>query len=227
MNHTREDRRYEMEIDTKRLLRAVWKKSVLIVVVALMCAALAFLGTFYLVTPLYQSSAMFYVNNNSFSVGSTTFSIDSSDISAAKSLVDSYIVILKTRESLNDVIDHAGVNRDYDDLKNMITAASVNATEIFEVVVSSPDPLEAKKIADAIAEVLPKRIGNIIEGTSAKVVDSAVVATRPSSPSYVTNTFVWFAIGFIVCACMIIVREFFDITIGAEEESEGYGAENH
>ena len=157
-----------MEIDTQRLIGAVWNKAWLVTLVAVVCAILSFPGTFYFITPQYQSSAMFYVNNSSVSVGDATFSIDSGDISAAKSLVDSYIVILRTRESLNDVIDYAGVNRTYSELRSMISAASVNSTEIFEVVVTSPDPHEAQKIASAIAYILPKRISSIIEGTSAQ-----------------------------------------------------------
>ena len=218
MNNAREERKSEMEIDVKRLVKAVWKKSLLIGFAAILCAVLTFLGTVYLVTPLYQSSAMFYVNNTSLSVGDATFSIESGDISAAKSLVNSYIVILQTRESLNDVIDYAGVNRTYAELSDMITAASVNSTEIFEVVVSSPDPNEAEKIASAIAYILPKRISSIIEGTSAKVVDSAVVASRPSSPNYFVNTVIGFLVGLVVMVCVIVLREFFDIRIRTEED---------
>ena len=218
MDENKVERKAEMEIDIQRLVRAVWNKSWLVTLVAVLCAVLSFLGTFYFVTPQYQSSAMFYVNNNSLSVGEATFSIDSGDISAAKSLVASYIVILQTRESLNDVIDYAGVDLTYKELKKMITAASVNSTEIFEVVVTSPDPYEAEKIANAIAYILPKRISSIIEGTSAKVVDAAVVATKPSSPSYTLNTLVGFVVGLALSVTVILLTEFFDITIRTEED---------
>ena len=217
MNENRTDKK-EMEIDVQRLISAVWKKAWLIVLIAVLCAILSFFGTRFFITPQYQSSAMFYVNNNSLSVGDATFSIDSGDISAAKSLVDSYIVILKTRESLNDVIDYAGVDRTFSELRSMITAASVNSTEIFEVVVTSPDPVEAQKIANAVAYILPKRISSIIEGTSAKVVDAAVVPVKPSSPSYVMNTFVGFVVGFALCVVTILLKEFFDISIRTEDD---------
>lgn len=218
MDESKKEKRSEMEIDIQRVLKAVWKKFWVVVVASALGAVLAFLGTFYLITPQYQSSAMFYVNNSAISVGDTAFSIESGDISAAKSLVDSYIVILKTRESLNSVIDYAGVERTYSELKNMISAASVNSTEIFEVVVTSPDPNEAEKIANAIAHILPKRISSIIEGTSAKVVDSAVVPVHPSSPSFMVNTVVGFVIGFILSVGAIVLFEVFDVTIRSEED---------
>lgn len=218
MNEQHMEQKPEMEVDVQRLISALWNKKWLIVGVAVVCAIIFFLGTFYLVTPQYQSSAMFYVNNSDVSLGDATFSIDSGDISAAKSLVNSYIVILQTRESINDVIDYAGVDRTYSQVRNMISAASVNSTEIFQVVVTSPDPEEAERIANAIAYILPKRISSIIEGSSAKVVDTAVVPTAPSSPSYSQNTLIGFVIGFVLMACIIVLQEIFDITIRAEDD---------
>ncbi len=206
-----------IQIDVRRLLNAVISRWWLVAVSAVLCAVLFFVGTFYLVTPQYTSSALFYVNNN-LSIGDTAFSITSGDLSAAKSLVNSYIVILKTRTSLNEVIDYSGVKRTCGELQSMISAASVNSTEVFEVMVKSPDPQEAEKIANAIAYILPKRISSIVEGTSAKVVDYAVVPSAPSSPSYPKKTLLGFAVGFFLSVAYLVIRELFDVTIRSEED---------
>lgn len=209
----------EIEVDLQRLLRALMRKSWLIGLVAILCAVGMFLGTFFFITPEYQATTMIYVNNNSFSLGDVSLnSITSSDISASRGLVKSYIVILKSRETLNDVIDYAGVNRTYSQVKGMISASSVDSTEIFEVVVTSTDPKEAEKIADAIAYVLPKRIASIIDGTSANIVDSAVLPSAPSSPNYTKNTMLGFVVGMVLTAALIIIRELMDITIYTEED---------
>ena len=208
----------EFEIDVRRVMDAVVHRAWIIGVVAVLCAVLVFIGTFLFVTPLYESSAVFYVNNNALSVGDASFSLTTGDISAAKSLVDSYIVILNTRTTLNDVIDYADVDRSYEELKGMISAAAVNDTEIFEIVITSADPFEAERIANAIAYILPKRISSIIDGTSAKIVDSAVVASRPSAPNYVTNTLIGFVVGLILTIVAIVLREIFDISIRTEED---------
>ena len=208
----------ELDIDLQRLVTALLDKSLLIGIVAVVCAVVTFLGTYFFVTPMYQSSAMFYVNNNSVSLGEASLSISSADISASRGLVKSYIIILNTRETLNDVIDYSGVDRTYGELKGMISAASVDSTEIFQVVVTSPDPQEADKIADAVAYILPKRISSIIEGTSAKIVDSAVVSSRPSSPSYTKNAATGFAVGLLLSAAWVVLRALMDITIRSEED---------
>lgn len=209
-----------IEIDLKRIGKALWSKIWVICVSAVLCAVVALAGTFYLVTPKYQSSAMFYVNNNSLSVGDSSFSLTSSDITAAKSLVDTYIVILNSRACLSDVIDYSGVDVSYSELKSMISAESVNSTEIFEIVVTSPDSKEAETLASAIAYILPKRISSIVEGTSANIVDYAVEASKPSSPSYTQNTFLGFLMGLLLSVLIIVIREIFDITIRTEEDIE-------
>ena len=216
-NITRQDKK-ELEVDFGRVFRAVLSRVWLVAVISVLCAAIAFAGTVLLITPQYESAAMFYVNNSNLSLGDASLSISSGDLSTSRNLVDSYIVILNTRETLVDVIDYAGVNRGYSELSGMLTAEAVNETEIFRVTVSSPDPYEAERIADAIAHILPKRIGTIIDGTSAKVVDAAIVPTKPSSPSHITNTVIGFLIGMIISIGAIALREISDTTIRVEED---------
>lgn len=207
-----------IEVDLRKIGRALLHKAWLIVLIAVLCAIISVVVTYNFVTPQYQSSAMFYVNNSSISVGEASLSISSADITASKSLVESYIVILKTRTTLDDVIDYAGVNRSYSELRNMISAADVNETEIFEIVVTSPDPQEAERIANAITYILPKRISSIIEGSSAKIVDTAVVPSQPSTPSYPQNIFMGFLVGMLLTMTVIVIKQLTDVTIRTEED---------
>lgn len=71
----------------------------------------------FLIVPLYESKAMMYVNNSSLSLGNTSFSISSGELSAAQSLVETYIVILKSRLTLNAVIEKADLPYTYEELK--------------------------------------------------------------------------------------------------------------
>ena len=206
------------EVNLKRLVDALLGKVWMIILAAVTGAMLVLAVTYFLITPKYESSAMFYVNNNSISVGEATLSIDSNDITASKSLVNTYIVILNTRETLNDVIDYAGVNRKYTEIEDMIRAESVDDTEVFQVVVTTEDPEEANVIANAIAYILPKRISSIVEGTSAKVVEAAVVAARPSSPSYTMNTLIGFLLGIVFAVGAIVMQEMLDVTIRKDED---------
>ena len=207
-----------LEVSLWRLINEVLKKSWVVALVSILGAVTVFLISAYVVTPKYESSAMFYVNNSNISLGDTSVSITSSDITASKSLVESYIVILDTRNSLNDVIDYAGVNRTYREVREMLTAEAVNDTEIFKVTVTSTDPEEAEKLAEAISYILPKRISSIIEGTSAKIVDTAVMPVSPSSPNIMLSTLLGFLLSFVLAVAVIVLRELFDVTVRTEED---------
>ena len=216
MNEKEKMKESSREIHLKQIFGALWHKSWLIGLVGVLFAVLFFLGSFYLITPRYESSATFYVNN-SLSL-SDVGSISAGDLSAAQDLVNSYIVILESREMLLEVIDYSGVQRTYGELRDMITAASVNGTEIFEVVVTSESPQEAANIANAIKHLLPNRIKGIIDGTSAKVVDSPIVAQSPSYPIYPLNTLLGLLVGLVLCALFVVLREISDVTVRSEED---------
>lgn len=218
MNEQTNRRDEFIEIDLKRLADAVVNKGWRIGIIAIICAILTLMGTIFFITPKYEASAMFYVNNSDISVGGASLSLSASDISASRGLVDTYIVILNTRETMNDVIDYAGVDLSYKQIKEMVEAESVEKTEVFRVTVTSPNPNEAEQIANAIAYILPKRISSIVEGTSAKIVDSAVVPSSPSSPSYTASTVAGFLLGLMVSVVVVVLREAFDITIRTEED---------
>lgn len=206
------------EINIGRVLQSVLNRAWLVGLVAILSAVVVLAGTFFFITPKYEAAAMFYVNNNNLSFGDASVSISSGDLSTSRNLVDSYIVILNTRETLVDVIDYSGAPYTYKQLREMITAEAVNETELFKVTVNSPDPQEAERIANAIAYILPKRIATIIDGTSARVADAAVVPSSPSSPSYPKNAVIGFLLGFVLAVGVIALREIFDTTIRTEED---------
>ncbi len=206
------------EIDLVRLWNAIWKKFWIIAVVSVLCAVLVLLCTAFLITPKYSSSAKFYVNNSAVSIGETSLSISSGDLSASKTLVDTYIVILNSRTCLNDVIDYAELDYTAGQLSSMISAAAVGNTAVFEVIVTGPNAEETEVIANAIAHVLPNKISNIVEGTSAKVVDYAVQPTAPVSPNRTMNTMIGFLVGAVLSVGIIILIEIFDNTIRTEDD---------
>ena len=151
-----------------------------------------------------------YVNSSNISVGGTKVSISQSELSAAQTLVDTYIVILNTRTTLEDVIEQTGVSYDYEELKEMITAEAVNGTEVFSIQVVSKSPSEAEKLANAIARILPEKIASIVEGSSARIVDYAVVPAEKESPSLMKNTAIGMILGFVLACGIVVVVELMD-----------------
>lgn len=89
----------------------------------------------------------------------------------------------------------------------MITASAVNGTEIFEIVVTNPDNQKAELIANTIADVLPKKIANIVEGSSVRIVDYAIVPAYPVSPSVTKYTAIGLLFGGMLSVGIIVLME--------------------
>lgn len=200
-------------IDIRLLISALLHRAWLIVLLGILCACIAFSYATYMITPLYKSSVRLYVNNNSISLSGANVSINASDLSVAKSLVDIYIIILDSKPALMEIIDEAGLNYSHRQLRGMLSARSVNGTEVFEVTVTSPDPEEAAKIANCVIDVLPDRVSDVIDGSSVRMVDYAEVATAKSSPDVTGYTKNGFIVGVLIAALIIVVMELRDDVI--------------
>jgi capsular polysaccharide biosynthesis protein len=86
-----------------------------------------------------------------------------------------------------------------------------------KVTVTTEDPNEAAKIANCIAEVLPVRISEIIDGASMEVVDSAVPNNQKISPSITKYTAVGLILGVLIAVIAVCIAAMLDNTIHDEE----------
>ena len=221
MENRQFNNREEYTIDLLYLLKALLKKAWFLILMGIIAGALAFGYTSNFVTPMYSSSVLLYVNNSSLSLGNV--SISASELSAAQSLVDTYVVILNNRTTMEEVAEHAGVDCSAAELMGMVSAAQVNGTEVFRVTVTTDSPQKAKRIANSIAEVLPGRVQDIIDGSSMRIVDSAVVNNNPVSPNITKNTAIGIFLGVVFAAALVVVFALLDDTIrGVDHLTQNY-----
>lgn len=204
-------------IDLFQILRLLWKKAWVIVLSALIAGAIGFAYSAFWINPTYSSDIKLYVNNSSFSLGNTSFSISSSEITAAQSLVKTYGEILNSRSTLERVIEKSGISYSWEKLSKMVRYSLSNETEVMLVTVTTEDPYEAAAIANTIAEVLPERIAEIIDGASMEVVDTAIPILTKVAPSISKYTAVGLIIGLVLSVGVLCVISITDDTIHDEE----------
>ena len=202
-----------IEIDLLKLVLILWRKAWAIVLAMIVMGGIAFGVTYNFIEPTYQSSVKVYVNNTNQNNSTMT----QSDVTLQRTLVKTYIVTLKSRTTLNEVIKQANLPYDYEELSGMISADAVDSTEVFEVTVVSKDAKEAAEIANTIAEVLPTRISEIIESSSVKILDYAIINNEPVSPSYIKNIAIGALAGAVVAVALIFLQFVLDNKIHSEE----------
>jgi capsular polysaccharide biosynthesis protein len=196
-------------IDLAFLFKIFLKRAIIIIAVALIVAFGSFGYTKLFVQPQYSSSTMLYVNNRA---NSSNSQVSASELSAAQSLVDTYVVILSNKTTMEMVKEKAGIEDSWQYILGSVKAEPVEGTEVFEVTVTTNDAVKSQKIAQAITEVLPDRI---IEATNAgriSVVDKPTEGVKVS-PNVTKNTLLGFIAGFVLSYALFVVTALIDDTI--------------
>lgn len=210
-----------IELDLREVFSALLNRIWLIVLSAVVVASLVLGYTVAFVTPQYQAKVSMYVNNNS-NVNTSNNAISSSDLAVALRLVTTYVNIIKSdavlEKAAEKIAEDTQVVYTAAQLRGMLTASSVDETEMFQFQISNPDPEMAAQIANAIAEIAPAEIANIIEGSSAKIIDRAKVPARFYTPNYTRNTFFGALAGGVLAALLVVLQVLLDGRIKSEED---------
>ncbi len=209
--------RKEEYIDLLQVAQVLWKNVVIILLIGIIFGALLFGYARFFKTPKYEANALFYVNNSSISLGSAAMAITTGELSAASDLVDTYVAILQSRANMELVLDQSGVNYTYEQLRQMISAKAVNSTGLFQITVTSHNPEEARTLANTIAAILPDKISDIVANSSVEVVDYAVTPHQRVSPSYIKYAAIGLLFGMVLCAAIVLLRDYMDDVIHDED----------
>ena len=198
----------ETTIDILEILRAILKKWWIVLLCAVIGASVLFGYTQFFKKQTYSATVKMYVNSKASISDSLSVSITSSDISASTSIVKTYGVILQSQLVLDDVLEKAGLDDKYTYAQavKMLTVGSIDGTPVFGVTVTSEDPNDAMLIANTIASVFPPQVAEIINGSSAKIVDYATKAS-PISKRVSTMTLVGFLAGAVLAAAAIVILD--------------------
>lgn len=175
------------DIDLNRLFAALRREKWTVAAASVLCALVAVVAALLFAIPRYQSAVLFYA-------GSDT-------------MVENFIVILDTRQTLLEVAEETGTDRTVAALRRMIKAENVDAAQFFRVTVTSPDPQEAKALAASVSRVLPRRAAGIVGEVEVKIADAPVAAEEPSSPDYCVTALAGLLIGLTLSSWAILRKE--------------------
>ena len=202
-NFSNTEHTQEIEIDLAKLLRSILSKLWLVVLVGLLAALGAYYYTSKMVTPTYSSTARVYIQN------SQTIQSSASDLQSATTLKEDFQVLVKSDEVYRQVLESMGENgANYKSLRGKISLDN-NATRFVDITVSDPDPVRAKKLADATAYVSRIKAKEILGVQDVAIMQLGSVSTSPSSPNMSQNIVLAAVAGmFVVCAIIALVSLF-------------------
>ncbi len=179
------ERQLDTELNMQELLLTYlrrWKLIALCMFVGIVAA----LGiTAFCITPMYQSRVTIYVNNNR-ELDDKNY-VSSSDLSASIHLVKGYMIVAKSDPVLEKAVAMLGEDYTVAEIRNSISTQQMDETVIFTLMITHADPERAARIATVLSEVIPVEGPKVIDGTSARLINTAKIPQSPTSPSYSVN----------------------------------------
>ena len=204
-----------MELDLRKLIAILLEKWWIILLSVILCASVTF-GVFrFMVAPVYTTSTTLYVYNTE---NRTTGSLTTGDLTVARNMVTTYVVLLKSDSVLSEVAKQTNLGYTAAQIKAMISASSENNTEVIKVMVENTNPEHARVIANTLLAVGAEKIVKVMKAGSVEVIDEAKLPTVPSGPNVMLNSIIGALLGLMVSVMGILLIEMFDTTIKSEED---------
>ncbi|MDP4109028.1 MAG: Wzz/FepE/Etk N-terminal domain-containing protein [Bacillota bacterium] len=207
----------DKEIDLVQLLQIIWSNIILVAVITVLSGAAGFAITYFFIPPEYTARVSMYVFNKQTPQEATI-----SDIDMSVKLVGTYIVILKSDTVLSEVASESGLNYTAEQLRKMITASSVNNTEVFQVNIVSKNPKDAYILADTIAKVAPKEIIRVVKAGSVEIIDKSEKDPPKTGPAFLKITIIGAFLGFVLSVGIIFIAQMLDKTVKDEKDLADY-----
>lgn len=218
-----EKRNEELEINLVEIFGLLLNKIVIILLSAVLGLVIAFAYTKLLITPQYQSSTEIYVTNSSANNNTTEEGIKVTDLQSSTYLTKDYMILAKSRPVMNSVIEKLKLDMSANDLEAKTSVTTYTDTRIIKIAVSDSDPLEAKKLTDAVTTEAIAHIENIIGVDSVKLSNGeANIPANPISPNTKLNSIIGFLIGMFIAIVVVIVKYILDDSIKTQDDIEKY-----
>lgn len=208
----------EETISLKEIFETIRKRISLIIILTFTTAAIAAIFSYFVMTPVYQVSTQILVNRNQ--VGQN---FNTNEVQTNIQLIDTYTGIITSSRILEPVIEELNLDLTVDQVKNKISVQS-NRNQIMNINVQDPDPEQAVRIANKVAEVFQKEIPNLMNVDNVNILAEAKLSENmgPVKPRPVLNIAIALVIGLMAGVGLAFLFEYLDTSLKTESDVEKY-----
>ena len=206
-----------MEIDVFHLLKILWKRKLLIALVAFVTGIVAFAYSSFIVKPEFTSTTRIYVVNRN---QGDKPGLTNQDLQAGSYLVKDYREIILSQDVLEKVATDLKLDLPPKGLAGKIKVTVPVDTRIVSISVTDRAPEEASRIANSLREVAAQKIISVTRVSDVTTLEEARPATSPSSPNIRRNTMVGFLAGAVVMVVTVLLVELLDTRVKRPEDIE-------
>lgn len=204
-----------IEINMKELLKFLFRKIWIIVLITVICVIGARFYTQNYMTPYYSSSAKLYVLHKQTEQQTTI-----SDLQMSYVLAQDYMVLITSRPVMEKVINNLQLDMSHRALAGSISVYTHENTRILEITAYHTDPNMAKLIVDTVAEVSSESMVNIMGIDKVNIIEEGEYPYWPVGPDYNRNMRLAGVIGFGLTTVILSLVYLLNDTIKTPEDIE-------
>ena len=183
-----------------------------IILAGIVCAVLFGLYTFFIIKPVYETTAKMYLVNTEKSI------ISISDLSYGSTMASDYMEVFKLKSMKERVLDYVGEDNAYAIEAARISVQLISGTHMLYVTAASTDPEGAMIAANAYATVGGDFIEEKMKSEHPTIMEMAGVPSIPVSPNLSKNVIYAFIVGILISCGILFVYMLFDDKIKSSEE---------
>lgn len=209
----------EETINLQDIVKILIKRFKLILGITVAAVLIAAFISFFILTPIYQSSTQILVNQKQ---SEQQNQIQSQEIQANLQLINTYNVIIKSPTILNKVIDELDLNTSASDLADQITVTNENNSQVVNITVQDENAARAVEIANTVADVFESEVKKLINIDNVNILSPAELPDNPSpvKPNKMLNMAIALVVGLLVSVGVAFVLEYLDTTVKTEKDIE-------
>ncbi|WP_077329075.1 YveK family protein [Virgibacillus siamensis] len=209
----------EETISLKEIFEVIKKRLLLIISLMVGAAVLAAIISYFVLTPSYEASSQFIVNQSQ-QKSDAPYSV--SDIQTSQELINTYNVIIKSPAILEDVVKKLNLDYSADQLKNKLAVANAEKSQVVTVTATDTSPNQAQQIANTTVRVFQKNIPDIMNVDNVSILSKADVGSNPApvSPKPMLNIAIALVLGGMIGVGIAFLLEYLDNTIKTEADIE-------
>lgn len=206
-----------LEIDVFQLFRTLWKRKLVILLVAIITSSVAFAYSTFVIKPEFTSTTRIYVVNRNQGEKS---GLTNQDLQAGSYLVKDYREIILSQDVLEKVVSDLKLDLTPKGLANKIKVTVPVDTRIVSISVNDRVAEEASRIANSLREVAAQKIISITRVSDVTTLEEARPAISPSSPNIRRNTVIGAGLGAGLVIVVVLLIELFDDRVKRPEDIE-------
>jgi len=209
----------EETISLKEIFEVIKKRLLLIIACIVGAALIAAVVSFFILTPSYESSSQFIVNQGE---QNTEAQFSSEDIRTNVEIINTYNVIIKSNAILDDVSESLNGIYSADQLKDKIQVTSEENSQVVTVTATDEKPSLAVDIANTTVETFQDKIPDIMNVDNVSVLTKAIMGDNPSpvAPKPMLNIAIAVVLGGMVGVGIAFLLAYLDNTITTEDDIE-------